>query len=53
MVPDEYEHIRDSLIKRGYGAKKAKQIAAATWNKRHPNRPNPWTKEKKKRRKKR
>ena len=35
-MPKEYEAIRDSLLKRGKSLKKAKQEAAATYNKRHP-----------------
>lgn len=46
-MPKEYEAIRDSLIKRGDSVKKAKRIAAATYNKRHPGNANPWRKEKK------
>lgn len=38
-MPKQYEDIRDSLIARGTPVKKAKQIAAATYNKHHPNRP--------------
>ena len=41
-MPKEYEKIRDSLERRGKSAKVAKRIAAATWNKRHPENPNPW-----------
>lgn len=44
-MPKEYEAMRDDLIKRGKGVKEAKKIAAMTWNKRHPDNPNPWTKE--------
>lgn len=44
-MPKEYEKIRDSLRKRGKSLKKAKEIAARTWNKRHPDNPNPWAKE--------
>ena len=29
----QYEHIKDNARKRGYGAKRAKQIAGATVNK--------------------
>lgn len=38
-MPKGYEEIRDSLIARGYSEKDAKRIAAATWNKHHPNAP--------------
>ena len=38
-MPRQYEHIRDSLIARGYSEKEAKRIAAMTWNSRHPNDP--------------
>ena len=32
-MPKQYEDIRDSLVKRGTPLKKAKSIAAATYNK--------------------
>lgn len=38
-MPLEYERIRDALIGRGKPVKKAKHIAAATYNKRHPDSP--------------
>ena len=52
-MPAQYEHIRDSeyrrLRKKGLkhksALKKAKEIAARTWNKRHPEDPNPWSRE--------
>lgn len=46
-MPEVYEKERDALVKRGYSLKRAKSIAAATWNKRNPDNPNPWTREKK------
>lgn len=51
-MPKEYEAIRDSLVSRGESLKEAKRIAAMTYNKRHPKNPNPWTREKRKFRKK-
>jgi len=47
-MPKEYEAIRDSLIRAGKTVDEAQRIAAATWNKRHPNNTNPWLKEEKK-----
>ena len=44
-MPAQYEAIRDALIASGKPTKEAKAIAAATWNKRHPSNPNPWTHE--------
>lgn len=41
-TPLEYEKIRDSLIAQGKSEKEAKQIAAATWWKRHPGATNPF-----------
>lgn len=41
-MPKQYEDIRDSYISRGMSPKKAKSIAAATWNKLHPDDTNPW-----------
>lgn len=46
-MPKQYESIRDDLVRKGMSLKKAKAIAAATWNKRHPDDPNPWLREKK------
>ena len=34
-MPAGYEKIRDSYIKRGMSTKRAKKIAAMTWNKAH------------------
>jgi hypothetical protein len=34
-MPKEYEHIRDSYIAKGMSAKRAKKLAAMTYNKRH------------------
>lgn len=45
-MPKQYLAIKRSLLKRGYTLERAKRIAAATWNKLHPKRPNPWLKEK-------
>lgn len=39
MPPLQYEHIRDAYIKKGVSEKKAKSIAAATYNKAHPGHP--------------
>ena len=39
--------IRDNLKRRGVRSKRAKAIAAATWNKQHPDDPNPWLRERK------
>ena len=41
------DHIEKSKKRRGYSSKEAKKVAAMTWNKRHPSRPNPWNKERK------
>lgn len=38
-MPRQYEAIRDSLIEKGYSEEEAKRIAAATWNKHHPEDP--------------
>jgi len=38
-MPREYVKIRDRLIKEGRPAAKAKSLAAAIYNKRHPSRP--------------
>lgn len=38
-MPKEYEKIRDSLLASGKSEKDAKRIAAATYNKHHPDRP--------------
>lgn len=46
-MPKQYEDIRDSYRKRGKSLKTAKKLAAMTWNKLHPNNPNPWAKERK------
>lgn len=51
-MPKEYTQIRDSIVKRGKPLWTAKRIAAALWNKRHPDNPNPWNKEKKRNRRK-
>lgn len=40
--------MRDSLVRKGMSLKRAKGLAAATWNKHHPNDPNPWLHENKK-----
>ena len=42
-----YEAIRDSYLKRGKSLKRSKQLGAMTWNKEHPDDPNPWLREKK------
>lgn len=44
-MPKQYEDIRDSYVKRGVPLKRAKSIAAATWNKLHPKNTNPWAHE--------
>ena len=44
-MPKEYEAIRDSLKKRGESLKQAKTEAAKIYNSRHPDNPNPWSKE--------
>lgn len=46
-MPKQYEDIRDSYVKKGVPLKEAKSIAAATWNKNHPEDTNPWNREKK------
>ena len=38
-MPKQYERIKASLLKRGTSLKKAKSIAAATYNKQHPGNP--------------
>ena len=38
-MPDQYEAIRNSLIRRGYSEEEAKRIAAATYNRDHPDDP--------------
>ncbi len=44
-MPAQYEAIRDSYLKRGLTLKKAKRLAAMTYNKYHREK-NPWLKEK-------
>jgi hypothetical protein len=44
-MPKEYEAMRDRLISQGMSVKNAKEEAARTWNKRHPDNPNPWRNE--------
>ncbi len=38
-MPEGYEKIRDSLIKKGYPVDKAKEKAAKIWNSKHPDNP--------------
>ena len=38
-MPKQYEAIRDALTKRGTPYDKSQSIAAATYNKQHPNHP--------------
>lgn len=38
-MPKQYEDIRDSYVKRGTDYDEAQRIAAATYNKQHPNAP--------------
>jgi hypothetical protein len=38
-MPKEYEAIRDNLVKEGKDYDEAQRIAAATYNKRHPDHP--------------
>lgn len=38
-MPKQYEHIRDSYIRRGKSVKEAKKLAAMTYNARHPGHP--------------
>lgn len=38
-MPKQYEAIRDNLEAKGKPEKEAKRIAAATYNKHHPNNP--------------
>ena len=44
-MPKQYEDIRDSYERAGKSPTVAKKLAAMTWNKLHPNDPNPWTHE--------
>lgn len=46
-MPKEFLKVKASLKRQGKSDKLAKRIAAALWNKRHPDNPNPWSKEKK------
>jgi hypothetical protein len=46
-MPREYEAMRDSLVRKGMSLKRAKTVAAKTWNARHPGDTNPWLHEKK------
>lgn len=50
-MPKEYEEIKASLIRAGKSAGTAKRIAAATYNKHHPENPNPWRNEMKSKKK--
>ena len=43
-MPKQYEEIRDSYERRGKSAHEAKRLAAMTYNKLHPDNPNPWAK---------
>jgi hypothetical protein len=38
-MPPGYEKMRDSFIRNGMAAKKAKKKAAKIWNAKHPNNP--------------
>jgi hypothetical protein len=38
-MPAQYEHIRDSYLKRGVSEKEAKKLGAMTYNARHPGHP--------------
>lgn len=38
-MPKEYERIRDSYVRRGTPLKKAKKLAAMTYNSQHPGHP--------------
>ena len=51
-MPAEYERTRDAIKRKGTPIMKAKEIAAKLWNARHPDNPNPWAKEKKRKRRK-
>ena len=46
MPPEQYERIRDRLVKEGKSLQAAKTEAAKIWNSRHPRNTNPWNKEK-------
>jgi len=48
-MPLEYERIKEALIRRGKPMKKAKSIAAAKYNQRHPDKPVTGNYERKKR----
>lgn len=52
-MPKAYERVRDSYIKSGESIDDAKKWAAMWWNRKHPDNPNPWNKEKKMMRKSR
>lgn len=47
-MPAAYEAVRDAMIKKGMKPKDAKRRAAMWWNSTHPDDPNPWNREKKK-----
>lgn len=47
-MPVEYERMRDALVRKGMSLKRAKGLAARVFNSRHPENPNPWLKEDKK-----
>ena len=48
-MPAEYKRKRDWYLRKGYPLKEAKRKAAISWNLAHPNNPNPWAREKKRR----
>lgn len=43
-MPEQYERVRDSYVKRGVPLREAKRRAAMWWNKTHREK-NPWLRE--------
>jgi len=46
-MPKEYLKNRAKYLRRGYSLRESKRRAAIEWNIAHPNNPNPWTRERK------
>jgi len=51
-MPKQYEAIKKKYLQKGEPVMKAKEIAARIYNALHPDHPNPWAKEKKRKRRK-
>ena len=49
-MPKQYERVRDSYRERGKSLKEAKRLAAMFWNSHNKDDPNPWLREKRRKR---